>query len=261
MSIYEEDDANDARLPNFVDLARVNPAMLVPAVVTATLATFIFDGIANKLGNQKSRPFRATELVVFLTTLIDAANFVAAVTLDRSSSSGRLQIFGSLIHGLAAFFWRLFLWHHDAGDAVGAFCVVVTSSIFVILGELLETTAIVLTIQQDLLVPAICLVVVTPLLGTLWLALVFCDVCIGRDGRWTVDDVKTSRQPVMAIGSMLYIGIVTIAAVQDWRNIYLLLPEVPFDAIEHMVISCTGDVRGDEDQTVGSSTGTGRRTK
>jgi hypothetical protein len=237
MSIYEEENANDARLPNFVDLARVNPAMLVPAIVTAILTTVLFEGIASNRGSQKTGAFRAIELGVFLTCLIDAANFVAAVTLDGSSRSGRLQIFGSLIHGLAAFFWRLSLSYLGRGSGNEALGAVVHSSLFVILGEILETTAIVLTLQRDYLVPAICLVVVTPILGVIW----FCNV-LGAES----DDCAstTIRQPVMVTGSMLYTGIVTIATIQDRRNIYLLFPEVPFDAIEHVVVSCIGDESG-----------------
>lgn len=102
---YEE----DGRLPNFADLASINSAMLVPPIVIAILATMLFKHVARRcigIDTQNASSHSIQLCVVFLTTLLDLANVIVALTLQTTSPSDSVQIGGSLTHGLTGFFWK-----------------------------------------------------------------------------------------------------------------------------------------------------------
>ena len=234
----EEDggDEDSERLQNFVDLARVNAALLVPAFAAAVMTTGILKAMYEIYGRKEEgtkRRFRVVAVGVFLTTLLDSGNAVSAMTLESESTAGRLQIVGSFMHGLFSFFWRLFGMEiigtpPQNGQPNIHIGLVIISSILLGVGEVLETTAIMLTLSSKYFVPALCLVSMTPCLACIWIGIV------------TNEDPITMeklRRPVVLTSEVLYIGIVTIATIQNWENIFLLFPEVPLDLIEHCAIA------------------------
>jgi hypothetical protein len=229
----------EGRLKNFVDLARENAAMLVPALVAAILATSLFHAMAVTTNNRnnQSKTFTATRVGVFFTTLIDSGNIVSSLTLDRSSTAGKLQISGAFLHVIASFFWRLVA--HGPWSKHDDYCPIFVSSAFVIIGEIIETVAVILTLSEKYFVPAVCLVSAAGMLGSIW----FC-VELGKaseESTGTADEhhkvLARLRRPVVWVGELLYSGTIAIATVQDWRNIFLMFPEVPMDVLEHFIIS------------------------
>lgn len=255
----DNDGDEETRLQNFVDLARVNLAFLVPALAAAVLATLLLQRLRNLSKHAQEVDvgmYRATMAGVFFTTLLDTGNIIAALTLERSSVAGILQITGASLHVLGAFHWRftglellgLVVKHPAAsisrldGNARQNQNALLQTfnccSVVIILGEATETTAVVLTLEEKFLIPAICLVAITAVLGTFLLCVSMGALDATRTGRMvTYTDVLNKRFPVVIVGEILFIGIVTIATIQDWRNIFLLFPEVPVDIIEHFVVS------------------------
>ena len=73
-------DDNGERLQNFVDLLRINMAMIVPAVAAAIFVAAIFRAVVDNRDLTNDPSFIPTLTGTFFTTLLDAGNIVAALT-------------------------------------------------------------------------------------------------------------------------------------------------------------------------------------
>ena len=155
--------------------------------------------------------------------------------------AGILQISGASLHVVGSFFWRLYA-YNLVGE--GPSCELYFWSTVVIVGELVETTAITLTLDDDFFVTALCLLGTCGVLGPILL------------GSTATNDLCKLRRSVVWVGEILYIGSVAIATVQNAKNTWLLFPEVPLDFVEEFTVT-TMEKNNDDNKDANADADTG----
>ena len=121
-------------------------------------------------------------------------------------------------------------------------------SLMMVGGEIVESVAVLLTLDSRFIVPAISLLGVVGVLGSLWAC---SSACVHGS---KLESVENQILPAVILGQVLYVGVVTIATVQNVNNVFLLLPEVPLDIIEERVANRIAREQPQQDNgSVGSS--------